>query len=87
MSRTLRRGVSEAENKKERDRWCSPMRQHHVSQPDVKKKDKVQGNQQTQYWTRARKVDFRLPGKESSNSHGARPVYQNYLDDLVDSDR
>ena len=24
----------------------------------------------------ARKVDVRLPGKENSNSHGARPVHQ-----------
>ena len=24
----------------------------------------------------ARKVDIRLPGKENSNSHGARPVHQ-----------
>jgi len=28
-----------------------------------------------------RKVDIRLPGKEKSNSHGARPVYESYLDD------
>ena len=27
------------------------------------------------------KVDRRLPGKGNSNSHGARPVYENYLDD------
>ena len=30
---------------------------------------------------RTRKVDIRLPGKGNSNSHGARPVYQNHLDD------
>ena len=34
-----------------------------------------------------RKVDIRLPEKGSSNSHGARPVYQNDIDDLVDSDQ
>ena len=34
-----------------------------------------------------RKVDVRLPGKENSNSRGARPVYQNHLDDLLDSDQ
>ena len=28
-----------------------------------------------------RKVDVRLPGKGNSNSHGAGPVYSNYLDD------
>ena len=30
---------------------------------------------------RGRKVDIRLPGKGNSNSHGARPVYQNHLED------
>jgi len=34
-----------------------------------------------------RKVDVRPPGKRNSNSHGARPVYQNHLDDYVDSDQ
>jgi len=34
-----------------------------------------------------RKVEIRLPGKGNSNSHGARPVYQNHLDDKVDSDQ
>ena len=33
-----------------------------------------------------RKADIRLQGKGSSNSHCARPVYQNNLDDVVDSD-
>ena len=33
----------------------------------------------------ARKVDVRLPGKGDSNSHGARPVHSNPLDDQVDS--
>ena len=33
-----------------------------------------------------RKVDVRPPGKGNSNSHGARPVYYNHLDDSVDSD-
>ena len=28
-----------------------------------------------------RKVDIRLLGKENSNTHGARPVYYNHLDD------
>jgi hypothetical protein len=28
-----------------------------------------------------RKVDIRLPGKRNSNAYGARPVYQNHLDD------
>ena len=32
-----------------------------------------------------RKVDIRLPGKGNSNSHGARPVFSNHLDDSVDS--
>ena len=27
------------------------------------------------------KVDIRLPGKGNSNSHDARPVYSNHLDD------
>ena len=27
------------------------------------------------------KVDIRLPGKGNSNSHGARPVHYNQLDD------
>ena len=34
-----------------------------------------------------RKLDVRLPGTEKSNSHGARPVHSNHLDDEVDSDR
>ena len=34
-----------------------------------------------------RKVDIRLPGQGNSNSHGARPVHQNHLDDQVDSDQ
>ena len=29
----------------------------------------------------ARKIDIRLPEKGHSNSHGARPVYYNHLDD------
>ena len=33
-----------------------------------------------------RKVDIKLHGKGNSNSNGARPVYQNHLDDKVDSD-
>ena len=33
----------------------------------------------------AGKVDMRLPGKRNSNSHGARPLYFNHLDDEVDS--
>ena len=33
------------------------------------------------------KVDTRLHGKGKSNSHGARPVYYNHLDDKVDSDQ
>ena len=33
------------------------------------------------------KVDMRLPGKGNLNSHGARPVYENHLDDQVDSDQ
>ena len=28
-----------------------------------------------------RKLDIRLPGKGNSNSHDARPVHQNHLDD------
>ena len=28
-----------------------------------------------------RKVDISLPGKRNSNSHGARPVHSNHLDD------
>ena len=32
-----------------------------------------------------RKVDIRLPGKGNSDSHGARPVFSNHLDDSVDS--
>ena len=35
---------------------------------------------------RSRKVDVSLPGKGNSNSHGARPVYQNHVDDEVASD-
>ena len=34
-----------------------------------------------------RKVDIRLPGKGNSNSHGARPVHQDRLDDQVDKDQ
>ena len=34
-----------------------------------------------------RAVDIRLPGKGNSNSHGARPVHKNHLDDQVDSDQ
>ena len=34
-----------------------------------------------------RQVDVRPPGKGNSNSHGARPVYLNDLDDQVDSDQ
>jgi len=34
-----------------------------------------------------RKVDVRLPGKGTSNSHGARPVHLNHHDDSVDSDQ
>ena len=48
--------------------------------PDVEKG--VRGVQ-----TSPRKVDIRLHGKGTSNSHGARPVYQNHLDDQVDSDQ
>jgi hypothetical protein len=33
------------------------------------------------------KVDIRLPGKGYPKFHGARPVYQNNLDDEVDSDQ
>ena len=33
-----------------------------------------------------RKVDVRLPGKEDSDPHGARPVYSKHLDDEVESD-
>ena len=36
---------------------------------------------------RNRKVGIRLHGRGNSNSHGARPVYFNYLDDQVDSDQ
>ena len=32
----------------------------------------------------SRKVDIRLPRRRNSNSHGARPVYQNCLHDYVD---
>ena len=39
------------------------------------------------YSVRARRVDIRLPGKENSKSHGARPVFSNCLDDYVDSDQ
>ena len=35
----------------------------------------------------SRKVDIRLPEKEDPNSHGARPVYSNHLDNEVDSDQ
>ena len=34
----------------------------------------------------ARKVDIRLPRTRDSNSHGARPVYSNHLDDSEDSE-
>ena len=30
---------------------------------------------------------IRLPGKDNSNSHGARPVHYNHLGDYVDSDQ
>ena len=33
------------------------------------------------------KVDIRPHEKGDSNSHGARPVCQNHLDDKVDADR
>ena len=33
------------------------------------------------------RVDVRLPGKEHSNPHGARPVHSSHLDDQVDSDQ
>ena len=33
------------------------------------------------------KVDIKLHGKGYTNPHGARPVYQNHLDDKVDSDQ
>ena len=32
-------------------------------------------------------VDIWLLGEGKSNSHGARPVYSNHLDDEVDSDQ
>jgi hypothetical protein len=32
-------------------------------------------------------LDIRLPRKVSLNSHGARPVYENNLDDEVDLDQ
>ena len=32
-------------------------------------------------------VDTRLPGKGDSNSHSARPVNQNHLDEKVDSEQ
>jgi hypothetical protein len=31
--------------------------------------------------------DRRLPAKGHSNSHGARPVYYNHLNDYVDSEQ
>ena len=34
-----------------------------------------------------RTVDTRLPGKGDLNSHGAKPVHLNHLDDEVDSDQ
>ena len=34
-----------------------------------------------------RKIDVRLPEKRNPNSHGARPVHLNNLDDKEDSDR
>ena len=34
-----------------------------------------------------REVDIRLHGTGNSNSHGARPVYYNHLDDTVDTDQ
>ena len=34
-----------------------------------------------------KKVDSRLHGKGKSKSHGARPVYYNNLDDIVNSDQ
>jgi hypothetical protein len=33
------------------------------------------------------KVDVRLPGKGNSNSHDARPVYQNHLDEWIRTSR
>ena len=35
----------------------------------------------------SRKIHIKLPGKGNSNSHDAKPVYSNYLDDEVDSDQ
>ena len=43
--------------------------------------------QRVDIWQELRKLNIRLPEKKSSNSHGARPVYQNHLDDSVDSDQ
>jgi len=37
--------------------------------------------------TADRKVDINLPGNGDSNSHGAKPVYENHHDDRVDSDQ
>jgi hypothetical protein len=34
-----------------------------------------------------RKADISLHGKGNSNSHGARPVYQNHLDDMANLDQ
>ena len=34
-----------------------------------------------------RQIDMKLHGKRNSNSHGARPVYSNHLEDKVDSDQ
>jgi hypothetical protein len=34
-----------------------------------------------------RKVDIRIPEKGNSNSHGARPVFYNSLDNSVDLDQ
>ena len=39
------------------------------------------------YFFCPRKVDITLPGKENSNSHGARPVHQSHRVDEVDSDQ
>ena len=38
-------------------------------------------------WGSNSKVDIRLHGKENSNFHDARPVFQDYLDDKVELDQ
>ena len=35
----------------------------------------------TNMYAPARTVDVRLPGKGNSNSHGARPVHEKFIDD------